>query len=155
MVTTIRKVCEVRRHGARMPARRKHPHLQPSSSPPATPPLTLDGPEVSTGARFAEALPLPRLLDNEGGGTKGYDKPLEGTPKVGRSMNDKLDGGLVTLVDAEADEAADDDAAEDDEAEKEDEYEGEKKAGELEEKGEADVDNPRGSLNVLEVEACM
>lgn len=84
-------------------------------------------PTGSTGERFPGALPfpsqlpLPKLLDNEGGGTKGYDNPLEGTPNVGGSiiiiMNDKLDGGLVTLVDAEADDAADDEAAEEEAAE--------------------------------------
>ena len=91
--------------------------------------LTADGPEVSTGERFPEAppapsqtpLPLPKLLDNEGGGTRGYVNPLEGTPNVGGSIiimvNDKLEGGLVTLVDAEADEAADEEAAEEEAAE--------------------------------------
>lgn len=91
--------------------------------------MTADGPEESTGDRFPEVppapsqtpLPLPKLLDSDGGGTKGYDNPLEGTPNVGGSIiiivNDKLDGGLVTLVDAEADEAADDEAAEEEAAE--------------------------------------
>lgn len=64
---------------------------------------------------------LPKLLDNEGGGTAGYDNPTEGTPNVGRIIiiiivYDKLDGGLVMFVDADA-------------AEYDDEYAGEKSGG--------------------------
>ena len=59
-------------------------------------PLLLNG---STGETLA-SLTLPKLLDNEGGGTDGYDRPLEGTANVGIIAKDKLDGGLVTFVSA-------------------------------------------------------
>jgi len=58
-------------------------------------PLLLNG---STGETLT--LALPKLLDNEGGGTDGYDKPLEGIANVGIIAKDKLDGGLVTFVSA-------------------------------------------------------
>ena len=74
---------------------------------------------------------LPKLLDNEGGGTAGYDNPTEKTPNVGRIIiiiivYDKLDGGLVKFVDADADDLAED---ADDAAEYDDEYAGEKSGG--------------------------
>ena len=69
-------------------------------------------------------------------------------------MYDKLDGGLVTFVDADADDPADD---VDDVAEYEDEYAGEKSAAEFGGEGYAGdgIDNPSVSIMVLEVDPCV